>query len=61
MGSYGLSSWGMSIAMDELERQCFIGDSSGRIHFLKITSDNKCQLNTTLNGHEGKKNSGILN
>jgi len=52
-GSYTLTSWGMSIAMDELTRQCFIGDSNGTIHFLKINPDNKCQLNTTLKGHTG--------
>ncbi len=52
-GSYTLTSWGMSIAMDELSRQCFVGDSSGIIHFLKINPDNKCEANTTLNGHTG--------
>jgi len=41
--------------MDELSRQCFIGDASGIIHFLKINTDNKCELNTTLTGHTGKK------
>jgi hypothetical protein len=43
----------MSIAMDELTRQCFIGDSNGTIHFIKINTDNTCQLNTTLKGHTG--------
>ncbi|CAF0816947.1 unnamed protein product [Rotaria sp. Silwood1] len=52
-GSYTLTSWGMSIAMDEISRQCFIGDSSGNIYFLKINTDNKCHLTTTLNGHTG--------
>jgi len=50
-----LSSWAMSIAMDDLTRQCFIGDSNGNIHFLKINPDNKCQLITTLSGHTGSK------
>jgi WD40 repeat protein len=53
-GSYTLSSWGMSITMDELSRQCFVGDSTGIIHFLKINPDDKCQLITTLTGHTGK-------
>ncbi len=43
--------------MDDLTRQCFIGDSNGNIHFLKINPDNKCQLITTLSGHTGNKNS----
>jgi len=50
-----LSSWAISIAMDDLTRQCFIGDSNGNIHFLKINPDNKCQLITTLSGHTGEK------
>jgi hypothetical protein len=44
----------MSIAVDELTRQCFIGDANGIIHFLKIDANNKFQLVTTLNGHTGK-------
>jgi hypothetical protein len=52
-GNFTLTSWGMAIAMDELTRQCFIGDSGGVIHFLKIDADNKCQSNTTFNGHTG--------
>jgi hypothetical protein len=43
----------MSIAMDEASRQCFIGDSSGIIHFLKLNTDNQCQLNNTFMGHTG--------
>lgn len=53
IGTYGLSAWGMSITMDEQLRQCFVGDSNGTIHFLKLTTDNKYQLNNTLNGHSG--------
>jgi hypothetical protein len=55
LGSYALTSSGMSITMDELSRQCFVGDSNGNIHFLKINPDNKCELNTTLTGHTGEK------
>jgi hypothetical protein len=55
LGSYGLTSPGMSITMDELSRQCFVGDASGKIHFLKINDDNKCVANTTLTGHTGLK------
>ena len=50
---YTLTSSGMSIVMDEISQQCFVGDSNGIIHFLKIINNNKCQLNTTLNGHTG--------
>jgi hypothetical protein len=50
-----LSSWALSIALDDLSRQCFVGDANGNIHFLKITTDNKCQLITTLSGHTGKE------
>lgn len=53
-GIYNLSSWGMSIAMDELSRQVFVGDANGVIHFLKIDADNKCQLVNTLSGHTGR-------
>ncbi|CAF1231352.1 unnamed protein product [Adineta steineri] len=52
-GNYSLSSWGVSIALDELSQQCFVGDVSGNIQFLKINADNKCQLITTLSGHTG--------
>lgn len=41
----------MSISMDELSRQCFVGDANGIIHFIKINTDNQCELNTTLMGH----------
>lgn len=54
-GTYTLSSWAMSIALDESSRQCFIGDVNGSIQFLKITSDNKPQLITTLTGHTGRR------
>lgn len=53
LGTYGLSSWGMSIAINETSRECFVGDASGTVHFLKLTTDNKCQLKNTLNGHSG--------
>lgn len=43
----------MSIAMDDLTRQCFVGDVNGNIQFFKISADNKCQLITTLSGHTG--------
>jgi hypothetical protein len=59
-GSYTLSSWGMSIVMDELTRQCFVGDSTGSIHFLKIDNENKCQLSTKLNGHTGLNNKDFI-
>lgn len=51
--SYVLPAWAMSLAMDELSRQCFVGDSNGNISFLKINADNKFQLITTLSGHTG--------
>jgi WD40 repeat protein len=54
-GNYLLSSWAISIAIDELSRQCFIGDASGNINFLKINTDNKSQLITTLSGHTGRE------
>ena len=54
LGTYGLNSWGMSIAINETTRECFVGDASGTIHFLELTTDNKCRLKTTLNGHSGK-------
>ncbi len=54
-GNYTLSSWAISIAIDELSRQCFVGDATGNIHFLKINTDNKFQLITTLTGHTGKE------
>lgn len=44
----------MSIAFDETNRQCFVGDSSGEIHYLRIQDDNRCQLNTKLSGHTGQ-------
>ncbi|CAF0752734.1 unnamed protein product [Adineta steineri] len=53
LGSYTLASWGMSITMDELSRQCFVGDSNGTIYFLKLDADNKYQSHTTLKGHTG--------
>ncbi|CAF3922777.1 unnamed protein product [Rotaria sp. Silwood2] len=52
-GSYTLSSWAMSLALDELSRQCFVGDSNGNINFLRINTDNKFQIITTLSGHTG--------
>ncbi|CAF3413697.1 unnamed protein product [Rotaria sp. Silwood1] len=52
-GNYTLSSWAMSLALDELSRQCFVGDSNGNIHFLRINTDNKFQIITTLSGHTG--------
>lgn len=52
-GSYMLGSWAMSLAMDDLSRQCFVGDSNGNIYFLKINADNKFQLITTLSRHAG--------
>jgi len=52
-GVHHLSAWALSIAMDDLTRQCFIGDASGNIQFLKLTNDNKCQTITTLSGHTG--------
>lgn len=54
-GTYPLSSWAMSIALDELSRQCFVGDSSGNIQFLRISNDNRFQLITSLSGHTGNK------
>ena len=54
-GVYNLSAWGMSIAMDESSRQCFVGDANGIIHYLKIDANNKCQLVTTLSGHTGRE------
>ncbi|UJR28285.1 hypothetical protein I4U23_009533 [Adineta vaga] len=53
LGSYTLTSWGMSITMDEISQHCFVGDSNGTIHFLKIDTNNKCNLITTLKGHTG--------
>ena len=44
----------MSITLDEQARHCFVGDTNGIIHFLKIDANNKCQLVTTLTGHTGK-------
>ena len=55
-GNYMLPSWAMSLAFDELSRHCFVGDSSGNIHFLRINTDNKCQLIRTLTGHTGNCN-----
>lgn len=52
--SYALSSTGMSITMDELSRKCFIGDTNGTVHFLKVDADNKCELKTKLKGHSGE-------
>ena len=52
-GTYALPSWALSLALDELSRQCFVGDANGNVHFLKIQPDNKCKLNTTLTGHTG--------
>ncbi|CAF3612241.1 unnamed protein product [Rotaria sordida] len=52
-GNHILSSWAMSLAFDELSRQCFVGDSNGNIHFLRINTDNKFQIITTLSGHTG--------
>jgi WD40 repeat protein len=54
-GNHTLPSWATSLALDELSRQCFVGDSNGNIHFFKINSDNKCQLITTLSGHTGRQ------
>jgi len=45
----------MSLALDELSQQCFLGDANGNIQFLKINPDNKCQLITTLSGHTGRE------
>jgi hypothetical protein len=41
--------------MDELSRQYFVSGASGKIDFLKINVDNKCQLNTTLTDRTGLK------
>lgn len=53
VGSYALTATGMSITMDDISRQCFVGDSNGTIHFLIIDTDNKCELKTTFKGHTG--------
>ncbi len=53
-GNFALSFWAMSIAIDELSRQCFVGDANGHISFLKINTDNKAQFITTLSGHTGR-------
>lgn len=53
-GNFNLSSWGMSITFDDSARHCFVGDASGTIHFLKIDTNLKYQLVTTLKGHTGK-------
>ena len=52
--TYLLPAWGTSLAVDDLSRQCFVGDSTGHIYFLKINTDNKFQLITTLAGHTGR-------
>ncbi|CAM4880318.1 unnamed protein product [Rotaria socialis] len=52
-GSYTLASMGMSITMDEAFRQCFIGDSTGNIHFLKLNANNRFEPNKPLSGHTG--------
>lgn len=53
-GTYTLTTPGMSIAISEADRQCFVGDSVGNIHFLKISDDYKIQANTTCSGHTSK-------
>jgi hypothetical protein len=53
LGSYTLTSSGMSIAMDESNKECFIGDSNGIIHYLKMDVDNKSKLCNTFSGHTG--------
>lgn len=58
--SYTLSSTGMSVTMDELSRQCFVGDTNGTVHFLKIDIDNKCELKTKLKGHSGENEKSFI-
>lgn len=54
LGFYTMASQGVSIAMDDSKKRCFIGSTSGSIQFLKLNEHGRYELLTTLSGHTGK-------
>jgi len=64
IGSYNLNCFTTCLAYDTATKHCFVGDSNGKITFLRLT-ENGCEFKATLNGHAGysssrKKNSYLF-